>query len=243
MLLEEMTWEEIGRCIEAGYVLFIPIGSLEQHGPHLPVATDVFSVLGLAKKLAEEIDIVIAPPMYYTYAKPMRGFPGTVSIEGSTLMLFLCDVVREFVRQGFKRIVFFSGHYENLAFIQEGIQVALEGTTRSTKIIVTTWWDLVPEAVLKEIFDANWQGWGGVHASLAETALAMALNPGHVRVDRIVDDSPEERFPYDVFPIPPQRLPKTGVFSKTTPATAETGAKLRDAVLRAVRALLVREFH
>lgn len=244
MLLEKMTWEEIAEQISRCTPLILPVGSIEQHGPHLPLATDLYSVLEISKLISDKIDLVIAPPLYYTYTKSMRSFVGTTSIEGNTLTLLIRDLIKEFLRQGFKKILVLNGHYENTAFLEEGTYLALEHCSKNdAKIVLTTWWDLIPEKALKEIFTDAWEGWSGVHASFPETSLAMALNPSIVRRDKILDDKPEENKPYTVLPTPVKRIPKSGIFGKTINSSEIHGERLKYEVLEQLTLLIEKEFN
>jgi creatinine amidohydrolase len=241
--MEQMTWEEIEKSIMEQCILIIPIGSIEQHGPHLPLATDLLNVLRLANLLTEKIKAVIAPPIYYTYTKPMQNFPGTVSINGTTLIKFIKEVSLEFIRQGFQNLLFLNGHFENFAFLKEGVSLAVESCgVEAAKCVIVNWWDLIPEKVLADIFLGEWAGWEGVHASFAETSLALALNSELVRTEKIVDDQPEERLAYSVLPIPSKSLPKSGIFSKTTTSSKEKGNKLKEVVIRELLNLIQKEF-
>jgi len=243
MLLEEMTWEEVKKSIQEGCLLIVPIGSIEQHGPHLPVATDLYSVHEIAKEISGKVNALVAPPIYYGYAKSMRAFPGTVSIEGNTLVVLVRDIVKEFIRQGFNKILVVSGHYENQPFINEAVEIAIEEhPTSDNKVVVTNWWDLIPTHVARDIIPGEWQGWEGVHASLAETSLALVLKPELVRTDRIVDDQPEERLPYEVFPVQSDRLPRTGVMSRTKSSSKGIGERLKNEVVNKLLWLIQKEF-
>lgn len=96
--------------------------------------------------------------------------------------------------------------------------------------------------VAREIIPGEWQGWEGVHASFAETSLALALKPELVRTDRIVDDQPEERLPYEVFPVQSDRLPRTGVMSKTKGSSKDIGERLKNEAVNKLLWLIQKEF-
>jgi len=244
MLIEEMTWQEVEKSIEQQQVLIIPIGSIEQHGPHLPLTTDLNSVLGISKLVAQEIEVVVAPPLYYTYTRASDAYPGTVSIEASTLITLIRDIVADFIRQGFHKILLLSGHYENLPFLQAGVEVGMrDGRPSNAKVVIAPWWELIPEEVVKQIYPGEWDGWAGTHASLVETSLAMTLKPELVRTDQIVDDEPPERVPYDIFPMPLDRLPKSGVYATTSGSSKELGDQLKEVVVAGVIRLIDKEFN
>jgi hypothetical protein len=73
-LLETMTYPEVGECIEANVPLLLPVGAVEQHGPHLPLGTDGLIPYELAKLVAGGGRAIVAPPMFYgAYSRPRTG--------------------------------------------------------------------------------------------------------------------------------------------------------------------------
>ena len=99
-----MTWQEYAASRD--HSLIVPIGSTEQHGPHLPLSVDAILADRFAELLAEEVDGVIAPVLSYGYkSKPRSGggplFPGTIDLNGSTLQNLLLDLLLEFVADGY----------------------------------------------------------------------------------------------------------------------------------------------
>ena len=80
--------------------VILPLGSLEEHGPHLPLGTDTFHALEVARRVARLRPVVVAPPLFYGMCRSTREHPGTVSISGDALRALLLSVGREFCRQG-----------------------------------------------------------------------------------------------------------------------------------------------
>lgn len=104
----EMTWEELRDSIEK--VAILPVGSLEQHGPHLPLGTDTIIGVGIAQAVAEEIDAVVFPPVAYGYrSNPFSGggplFPGTVDLTAVTVMDLIKDILGEIIADGFTKVL------------------------------------------------------------------------------------------------------------------------------------------
>src|SRR5436190_2102387 len=130
VLLSEMTWPEFADRARKNPVAFIPTGSTEQHGPHLPLSTDVIIPLAIAEKVAAALSGIVVPPIAYGYkSQPRSGggnhFPGTLSLDAATFIAVVRDVVNELVRHGFRKIVVFDGHMENQWFLVEAIDLAL----------------------------------------------------------------------------------------------------------------------
>lgn len=161
MRLDEMTWVELDARIKAGPpILLLPTGSLEQHGPHLPLGTDTVLPLAVAARVAEEIGALVAPPLAYGYkSQPRSGggnhFPGCASLDGATYVALVRDLICDFARHGLTRIVLFDGHMENQWFLTEAADLALRALraegVEGTRIVKLGYWSFISartEAIL-----------------------------------------------------------------------------------------------
>ena len=112
-LLEAMTWPEARRAAEnGGRVVLLPVGAIEQHGPHLPVDVDNRIVTWLCDEAARRCPelIVSAPPIHYGFNEHNMGFPGTITVGMEPFLNYVTDVCLSFVRQGHTRVVLVNGH-------------------------------------------------------------------------------------------------------------------------------------
>ena len=132
LLLEHMTWNEAQDARGDHRVLIIPIGAIEQHGPHLPLATDAIVAFELARRVARRQGSVVAPAMYYTarvlaaqrWRRPqLRRFHRGHRTDTDRLVR---DVTSEFFRTGFRRVAYLNGHYENSPLVYEALTEAIE---------------------------------------------------------------------------------------------------------------------
>ena len=248
MNLHEMTWEEFESFIEKGGVVVIPIGSTEQHGPHLPLGTDTIVVSEIAKKLAEKIKIVVTPPVTYGY-KPQPGssggalFPGTCNLDGTTLIGLVRDIIRELIRNKTRKIILLDGHYENSLFLNEGVDLGLRdsGYPGNVKVVIARWFDLVKPEEYENIF-SGFKGVALEHAANLETALMLELRPGLVKVNKIRGDKPERTPPYQVLPPTSDLIPKTGVLTEIGTVTAHQGAQVIQIIIERLTNLIKKEF-
>lgn len=115
-LLETMTWPEARRAaLNGGRVVLLPVGAIEQHGPHLPVDVDNRIVTWLCDEAARRRpDLILSvPPIHYGFNVHNMGFPGTVSVEVENFVNYVYDVCRSFVKQGHTRVVLINGHGSN----------------------------------------------------------------------------------------------------------------------------------
>lgn len=241
----DLTWEDVEKMDRSKTILVLPVGSVEQHGPHLPLDTDTVICLHLLERLIQihkRFDLIMLPPLRYTYAKPSTVFPGTISIGGETLIRLTYDILSSFISQKFEQILIVNSHYENTEFLIEGVTLCL-GNSHSTRIIVANWWELIDDNDMRSIFGQDWTGgWVDEHAALVETSLMMSIAPELVRQERIVDDKPKNPFKFRIFPWDIRNYPASGVFSKTSGATRERGERLIESVLNELNKLIEIQF-
>src|SRR4030042_1371540 len=174
-------WEELNMAEFEGLqgrieTVILPVGSLEEHGPHLPLGTDLFHALELARRVAKERPVLVAPPLFYGVCRSTREHPGTVSLSGDTLRALVRDLGREFYRQGFSNLVILSGHAggTHMAALLEAGETLLEGRP-NIQVAVVNILDL-----LREVLPDNPQlvsTKGDAHAGEVETALMLAAYP------------------------------------------------------------------
>lgn len=228
--MQDMTWMEYRDAVERGSCIIIPVGSIEQHGPHLPLDTDCVVASRLAERVAERTHAVVAAPIQFGYkSQAMSGggqiFPGTTSLDGDTLIRLTRDILRELFRHGVRKVLLLSGHGENQFFLFEASDLALNGR-RDAKVVVTGWWQVVPDALVHELFDGAFPGWDLEHAATVETALMMALDPARVRQDSIADAELVRVPPCTTFPQPAGLVPESGLLSKVNYVTPEMRERL-----------------
>jgi creatinine amidohydrolase len=247
--LSALTWPEVRAAIDGGTGIVLPVGSTEQHGHHLPLSTDAVLASELALAVSEACDLVAAPALSYGYrSRPLsgggEGFAGTTSLGAATFISLCEDVLRAFVRDGWRRIVLLNWHYENQNFVYEAAWRALEPHEEMTAKI------LVMEAPFSELSDESmtvlfpegFPGWDVEHASIMETAMMYVLRPELVRRDRVVDDQARRHPTWDVIPAPDDFIPKSGVLWHPSEATEEIGRRFVKAAVDRLEEALRTEF-
>lgn len=138
--MDHMTWPEFKEV--KTHPVIVPIGSTEQHGQHLPIGTDAVLATRVAEDLAERIDGTVLPTLSYGYkSKPLSGggplFPGTIDMNGVTVITQMHDVLSELIADGFTKIVVMNAHFENEAFIVEAIDLVTRETGGVATIVET----------------------------------------------------------------------------------------------------------
>ncbi|BBG04929.1 MULTISPECIES: mycofactocin biosynthesis peptidyl-dipeptidase MftE [Pseudonocardia] len=169
MLLDELTWPDLDDPGARPRTLLVPVGSTEQHGPHLPLGTDTFVAAAVAAALHDaDPELVLAPAIPYGAAGEHEGFPGTVSIGTEALHTLLLEYGRSACRWA-ARLVLLNGHGGNVAALSSAVRLLRhEGRDAG--------WLPCAAAVPGVPADA--------HAGRYETSLLLHLGPGRVRADR-----------------------------------------------------------
>lgn len=159
---------EVWPALPAGAVVLVPVGSIEQHGPHLPLDTDTVIADAVAHRVADllgdELDVEVAPPLSYGASGEHQAFPGTSSIGTEVLHQVVVELTRS-LRTWAARVVLVNAHGGNLR--------ALEGAVRQ---LVAEGHDVAWAPCATEEVD--------LHAGRTETSLMLHLRPWAVRLDR-----------------------------------------------------------
>ncbi|MUL82254.1 MULTISPECIES: creatininase [unclassified Mycolicibacterium] len=225
----------------------IPVGAIEQHGPHMGLDTDTFLAAKFSEALAERIGGVVLPGFNYGYrSQPTSGggelFPGTVSLRGATLSAIVSDIVYGWARHGLSRIALINGHFENTLFLVEGVNLALERGAR-TKVVVLNWWEQISPLQLDEIFDGAFPGWEAEHAGVVETSLVWHLDPERVRPHLISPSTASiSAPPYTVLPEPPGMVDSSGVLRTAHGSSPELGRAMFEVAVTEMATALRKEF-
>lgn len=245
----ETPWPEI-EARRGEIIAVLAAGSVEQHGPHLPLGTDVCIPNGIADLMiskAEESDADFAsrfyllPPLFYSYAKESDFWAGTLNLDGGTLTTVVRDVMKNLFRQGVKDVMIINGHMESLSFVFEGVELALE-RYRGARVVNVNWWDYVPDAIIEDIFGDRWPGWVAEHAALTETSLMLYLQPELVNLNRMDHGHIPKAKQYKQFPQPPERLPASGMYAEAGGASAESGERIANKVADGILASAMEVF-
>jgi creatinine amidohydrolase len=95
MLFEEMTTFEVKEKVNASSVAILPIGAIEEHGPHLPLSTDCLQPEHVANEVAEHIEAYVLPTIKYGHCSSTKNFPGTITLRFETLTMIVEDIICE----------------------------------------------------------------------------------------------------------------------------------------------------
>ncbi len=165
--------------------IVLPFGSVEEHGPHLPLGTDTFQMYEIAKLAAQKRPLFVAPPVFYGLCRSTSEHPGTVSISGDTLKKITLDLLRAYYKQGLRNFLLLSGHAggTHLAYLLDAGELFMK-ETQEVKLAVASILDLLKwgaQDILETPEDS--------HAGEFETSLMLHFSP------ELVKGTAEEEYP------------------------------------------------
>jgi creatinine amidohydrolase len=166
-LLHELPWPRVAAAFERSDLVIVPIGSTEQHGPHLPVATDFLVAEHIAGQVGDRLGALVAPVLPFGFAAYHLDFAGTITLDEPTLRAVLLHTCRSLMRHGARHFVVVNGHGGNTASAES---VALELADQGALCAVSQWWELA-----QEINPGSWRDF--THAGIVETAAVLAIRP------------------------------------------------------------------
>ncbi len=244
IMWQEMWRQEFLDALELAPVVIVPVGSVEQHGPHCPMDVDISAPFYMAAAVARRVDefpVIVAPPVWSGLAHYNMGFPGTISVRLETFQMLLADIVRSIHANGFERIVCLNGHGGNFG---PSRAVCWELAREDIFSLHFNWWNMVSEEL---------RAWGesdtGVgHGGEWETSVQLHLR-GHM-VDwqhAVRDETGTQPFSAEAsFAEFAERrrdtVNNTGVMGDALAATAEKGRRIFDLACQRLEKL-VREYH
>ena len=179
--LDELSTKEAAAAAKKGTVIIFPVGSVEEHGAHLPLCTDSIQPEYVALEAAKLTGCLVAPPFRHGICNAGRNFPGTISIGFETLRLVARDVLAELVRHGFNRIIVLSGHAGSSHMValrlaaQEVVKHQSPVSARKTRIMVLSDFDFALETENLGFPESDG------HAGALETSRVMAIRPDLVK--------------------------------------------------------------
>ena len=249
---DHYTWVEIREVAQRQPqpVVILPIGSVEDHGHHLPLDVDNFCIGSITEAAAERApeEILLMPLVPYGFETHHMEFCGTIDVKPRHLEDFVVDVTTSVARHGFRRILIADGHGSNMPILELAARRTVLETDGRTLCAAFIWPSLIPEA----ISEIRQSGRGGMaHACELETSLYLHLNAPAVQMDKAVSEYSEHPSNFHWQDLQHgakikfmdwwSRISRTGTVGDAKLATAEKGKVVFEAAVDKLIEL-VREF-
>ena len=226
--------------------VILPLAATEQHGEHLPLATDYLIGEAIVERLNQAMDdrLLVLPTLRVGCSEHHMKFPGSLTLSHETYRRWVTDVIDSAVRHGFRRFLLFNSHGGNFA-INSLLTEELGQRYPDAEVVMTNWWTLATPA-LRELQEG---GLGSVgHACEFETSVMQVIAPQLVDMQLAEDGGIQHRAPMlaaDLLHRPPaaayrpfHELSQNGVYGKPSLASPEKGERVLTAAVQAARELI-----
>jgi creatinine amidohydrolase len=227
--LHDLSWVDVAAHLARDTRLIVPVGALEQHGPHLPLGTNTLIAIRVAADLSIRFGVLSAPAVgygvnHYAATAPGKAYAGTTTLRQKTLHRTLNEMLSAWERGGFTEFVLLSAHRH-----EAHLDALATLVTRIARVRVVSLWDVE----IADLLDAQR---GPLHGGEAETSLMLHLYPELVRMERARDVPPDKTA---LRQSQRGRLPDlqpggAGVSGLPTAATAEKGRRIHERMLETI---------
>lgn len=176
LVLQEMTWTDVADYLKNSDMVIIPLGSTEQHGPHLPLGTDFYEASGIAKMISARTGTLVAPVLLSGYSVYHSGFPGTLSLKPETMEMVLFETAELLIKYGFRKIMFFNYHGGNM-IVESKVIHQINHMTEAVAVAIGIGASFQKDEPLPGVMYDS-------HAGIGETSLMLYLEPELVKLER-----------------------------------------------------------
>jgi creatinine amidohydrolase len=222
-----MTWRDAKAAFATARVALVPVGSTEQHGPHMTLDTDSAIAEAFARRLGDALDAdaILCPAIRLGMSEHHLAFAGSLSLRAPTLLGLVQDVVESLAHHGLRRVLLVNGHGGN----QDALRLAARQAARDTtsEVAALMWAGLAADLIAERAATSFHS-----HACDIETSVALAIAPQVVLADRIEAPTPpspealaQPRSRYD-FPVPFEQWTANGAIGDPRLATKELGEEI-----------------
>jgi len=175
MELAKLTTTEVQHAINQAHVALLPVGAMEQHGPHLPLGTDWFTAAHIARVVSQESNRLLLPGLPVGVSREHRQFMGTLTLSPDQLRDYAMTIARSPGTHGLRRMVFVNGHATNCNPLEDAARGLREERIHA---FVFNWWHSLA-SLLADLFPQP-----TAHAGSLETSIMLAIHPEIVHPER-----------------------------------------------------------
>jgi creatinine amidohydrolase len=215
--------------------VILPLGSLENHGWHLPFGTDALTAYLIALDIAARLPkTVVLPPVNYGMSEHYKSFSFCVSLQYETEIAIIRDILESVYREGIRKVFIMNGHDGNIAPIEMAARTAKVAHSDFKIVSLDAWWQMVGDVLPPDFFEV-WKGLG--HGGEGETSICLALFPelcDPSKAKGVVPHLP----PYVDIKWTFNELTNAGASGDPTKGTLEKGKKMREVLVDTVVGIL-----
>ena len=185
MKLGELSWPEVEERVKVNPVVILPIGTIEAHGPGLPLDVDAHTVDAIAVAVGEQTGALVAPTVPYGYSSTWTHYPGTLSLKPETLDRVLADILESMIRTGFRKLFLLNGHRHNYSVMETVARSTMDRFHAEVPELVLatgSYWEIARDEINR--LRKSERG-GMAHACELETAIQLYLRADRVNLEAI----------------------------------------------------------
>jgi len=246
MLLENLSWPEVKRLRPGTHTVLLPLGSFEQHGPHLPLTTDTDIVTAVARGVEKRRStrVLCLPTLWPGHSTHHLSFPGTLSVSQRPYLELVLELCRSVVKFGAKKVFLLNGHGGNDVPIRAALR-ELKTEFPKVRFVFASYWSLAARTIAR----VRESGPGGLgHACEMETSIMLHLCPERVKLALARTDGPKHTDEYRKADMQYGRpvyfvnefdeVSRTGTVGQPGLATAEKGRRFLEGIIDEVTAFV-----
>jgi creatinine amidohydrolase len=171
-----MSWTDVAEYLETNDMVIIPLGSTEQHGPHMPLGTDFYEAVGMSKKISARTGVLVAPVLLSGYSVYHSGFAGSLSLKPETMEQVLFETAEMLMKYGFRRFMFFNYHGGN-QIVESKVIHRINHTTEASAVAIGA-------GASFQRYSDDIPGVYDTHAGINETSIMLYLKPEMVKMEK-----------------------------------------------------------
>lgn len=240
-----MSWTAVKEALykEPRLRIILPVGSVEQHGPHLPLSTDSVIAEHIATRVARQVPCVLFPTLSIGYSLEHVGFPGTVSFTSQTFSSMIAEIADNLFETGFRTLIVINGHGGNRSILDSSI-TSIKHTHHDLKLYSFTILDIARKR-FNEIRKSPRRIIG--HADELETSMMLAIRPDLVQMSKAVTEEPNfpplislesEDLANVTYGWKTKEVTRSGIIGNPNFATVEAGRLLLDYVVQTISSII-----
>ena len=189
MQLMEMTWQEVEHYLSSRKAIILPFGSIEQHGPSLPLGTDSYIAEKIAKEVGKKTFTIVTPCIRPGLSLlPHMAFPGTISLRPETVQKVTEDIINSLYRHGFRQFLIINSHGLNEMSIHSAFQ-NLCYDLEDLRFTVKGWWNIKKVKSLRQVYFTS-----SGHSSGEEVSVMLYLKEKLVKTDLLSSHTPPHSY-------------------------------------------------
>jgi creatinine amidohydrolase len=253
LYLQKLSWPAIREAAQHTRIIILPVGSLEQHGPHLPIDVDTVTASYLAvestraasKSLGKQAALLGPTIPFGGPGLGMDEWPGTIRLRPQVFLDLYKDIGACVAKAGFRYVIVLNGCYGNIASLTLGCQMLKVDFPDTHFLVLDGIW--ADQEIITQVRESEMGGTG--HAGEVETSISLAIDPEHVDMTQAVDEFPAHpssnvsfdfsgKNPY-LWPVRFSTMTHSGVMGRATLGTKGKGEKILEAAVERIANILI----